>query len=134
MELPPQRSVKVSSWHIAKALFSDLHGYVFRGQGTTSWPLSPSFERAAKRFHATDKLRESESLILGEFQRRAHHYLQDVPQIGECVEWLALIQHYGGPTRLLDFTHSAYVASFFAMESATEDAVVWAVDANTLRV
>ena len=69
-----------------------------------------------------------------EFQRRAHHYLNDVPPLGECIEWLALIQHYSGPTRLLDFTHSPYVAAFFAMEKAEHDAVVWAIDTDALHV
>jgi hypothetical protein len=43
-----------------------------------------------------------------------------------------LIQHHGGPTRLLDFTHSFYVAAFFALERATEDVAVWAVNLDRL--
>jgi hypothetical protein len=38
------------------------------------------------------------------------------------------MQHHGSPTRLLDFTYSAYVAAYFAAEEAEEDCVVWAID------
>jgi hypothetical protein len=38
------------------------------------------------------------------------------------------MQHYGAPTRLLDFTYSIYIACYFAAETAESDAAVWAVD------
>ena len=42
--------------------------------------------------------------------------------------WLALMQHHGAPTRLLDFTWSPYVAAFFALERTLGDGVVWAMN------
>jgi hypothetical protein len=124
---------QVKDWVAAKAMFSRLSRYVFRGHASPDWSLATSLERTASRLQARSHIREVESLILKEFQRRAHHYLSDVPAVGECLEWLALIQHYGGPTRLLDFTHSGYVAAFFAMENADGDAAVWAVDKDALQ-
>lgn len=35
---------------------------------------------------------------------------------GSALETLAHVQHYGGPTRLLDVTHEAMIATFFATE------------------
>jgi hypothetical protein len=49
---------------------------------------------------------------------------------------MALMQHYGAPTRLLDFTHSFYVAAFFAMEARpqneTKEAAIWALNSFVL--
>lgn len=132
MELPTFRTVQVQSWGAAKFLFGDLADFVFRGHSQVDWELSTSLERTASKLNAWPEAKDVESLILREFQRRAHHYLDNVPPVGECVEWLALIQHYGGPTRLLDFTHSPYVAAFFAMETAGTDAVVWGINQYAL--
>lgn len=51
--------------------------------------------------------------IAREFIRRAHHYLPDVPRTENWVEWLALMQHHGAPTRFLDWTYSLHVAAHF---------------------
>jgi hypothetical protein len=38
------------------------------------------------------------------------------------------MQHHGAPTRLLDFSYSIYVATYFAAENAKGDSAVWAID------
>jgi len=52
-----------------------------------------------------------------------------IPEDSDAAAWLGLIQHYGGPTRLLDVTRSPYIALFFAFEATgAHERVVWAID------
>src|SRR5438552_14157364 len=103
--------------------------WAFRGQSELNWPLETSFERAARAGHVHAEIRRNlEWWILRQFKRRAHIVVPSPPSADATLEWLALIQHYGGPTRLLDFTQSFYAAAFFAIEFATRDAAMWAVD------
>lgn len=60
-----------------------------------------------------------EHKIVRDFQRRAHHHADHLPKPGDQMEWLALMQHHGAPTRLLDWTYSFFVALFFAIERAS---------------
>jgi hypothetical protein len=71
-----------------------------------------------------------EKPLLREFQKRAHQYLRHLPGDDEIIDWLALMQHYGAPTRLLDWTRSPYVARYFAVEKSVpkRSAAVWAID------
>jgi hypothetical protein len=120
--------IRVDSWEDAVVLGKGLAGHVFRGQSNAKWWLSTTIERAARRYGFPDgALRNREVVLLNNFQRRAHQYVDDPPSLDDRLEWLALMQHHGAPTRLLDFSHSFYVAAFFAMESAEQDAAIWAL-------
>lgn len=118
---------EISEW-------GDIHkyqseGWIFRGQRDSEKPLQTSLERACKRHEPP--LREGDSIekqLLREFRRKYHHFAVHIPDPDDSLEWLSLMQHYGAPTRLLDFTYSIYVACYFAIEKTESDCVVWAIN------
>lgn len=122
-------SVRVPSWSVAKELATFCTRYIFRGQASATWGLASTLERAIE-FSPTyiTALPNREEWVLYNFKRQAHLLLNSPPRNEEWLDWQSLIQHHGGPTRMLDFTHSFYVAAFFALERATTDAAIWALD------
>lgn len=107
--------------------------WVFRGVRNFEWSLKTYFEREAEKHELDSYYRNTcESNIITAFQRQSKQYLQNLPANDEYIDWLALIQHYGGPTRLLDFTYSFYVAVFCALRNADSKAAVWAINTNSL--
>lgn len=103
--------------------------FVYRGQSNESWGLTTSLERVAGSLVKSSPVEvlRKEAETIEEFQRYAHLYVQHLPDKAETLEWLGLMQHFSGPTRMLDFSFSPFVAAYFAMEQATTDFAVWAV-------
>jgi hypothetical protein len=105
-----------------------LRGWAFRGQRDARWPLLSALSRHIRLAGIAETAwPRQEQRIRRIFERKSHHYLDHPPGDDE-LEWLALMQHHGAPTRLLDFTWSPYVAAYFALEHATGDAAVWALN------
>lgn len=101
----------------------------FRGQASEKWELKSTLERDAKNFGVpSNALREREQVMLRLFKSRAHLYIHDCELPENEFEWLSIIRHYGGPSRLLDVTTSYIVAAYFALSDhqSKQDAVVWA--------
>lgn len=106
---------------------------VFRGQCDATWELSSSLQRCLKGTSYEETPTNTEFWFLREFKRRAHHYLKDVPQDQhDFIAWLSLMQHYGTPTRLIDFTYSFYIACYFALSGSRGDSAVWAIEPRWL--
>lgn len=96
-----------------------FRGQIARGKG---FPLQTSLEYTARRLGiGLDKIPKLETRLMADFHRRLHHYTSSVPHACDYVELLAMMQHYGAPTRLHDWTFSPYVAVFFAVEKARID-------------
>jgi hypothetical protein len=96
-----------------------LRKWLFRGQKEASWRLEPALDRAMRRFNIPQPQWKSfEERTLREGQRNLHRYLTDLPDRNDWAEWLALLQHHGAPTRLLDWSYSFFVALFFAIDKA----------------
>ncbi len=91
----------------------------YRGHARNGWRLVPTAHRRPPIL---------ETQLLHHFRLRAPSLASTCPAHGDYAGWLPLMQHYGLPTRLLDWTESLLVAAYFAVsdESATaEDGAVW---------
>lgn len=123
----------VKSWSDCINLFRSIKTWVFRGQADSSWTLQTSLQRAAIVNNLDMReIPKIEKQIINKFQRRAFHYIEKIPEKENILEWLSLIQHYGGPTRLLDFSYSYYVALYFSMEQALEESAVFCLNKDLI--
>jgi hypothetical protein len=126
-------TICIQSWDEFVRLTSQLDGWAFRGHQDESWPLSSSLTRYLMAFAPNTRgWRAREERAIRIFRRKAHNYLPDPTALDEDLRCLALMQHHGAPTRLLDFTKSPFVAAFFAMEKATANAAVYALNTPKL--
>jgi FRG domain len=130
----PVATIRPSSWtelleELYAASWNESLGryrmpFAFRGQPLAEEDLSSSLVRLAAGRLNVSRL---ELHLLRNFRKYAHG------QGGTDTiwHWLALGQHRGLPTRLLDWTYSPFVALHFATASLKlmdEDAAVWAID------
>jgi hypothetical protein len=125
------RVFRLESWEaflklVTKPPYSQ---WAFRGERDERWPLYSSISRYLQNFGvAAEAWPAQEERILRIFKRKAHQFIEKPPEFDDDFQWLALMQHHGAPTRLIDFTWSPYVAAFFALERTLADGVVWAMN------
>jgi hypothetical protein len=97
----------------------DQSEWIFRGHSSAFWSLKASVHRlSADTAFPVEELVERERRLLDEFKRRARTFLPMPPS--SDWEWLVLAQHFGLPTRLLDWTENPLVALFFAVRDRNE--------------
>jgi hypothetical protein len=134
----PRRNEFVSTVRSIQELIDHVHAltsknnlrWLFRGHSDARWSLRPAVYRGG---YGT----EEERYLTQEFRARAGLRHSHRPRYEDYADWLALMQHYGLPTRLLDWSHSPLTAAFFAVEptlnhlngllTSRHDATIWAV-------
>jgi hypothetical protein len=121
-----------------KSMLATDPDFFFRGQARADWQLVPSFLRVAEANTLdAEKSLWIEQKLLAEFRLGAHLYLPPaaLPQDERdfVTLWMSM-QHYGAPTRLLDWTESLYVATYFAVEKELEcDGAIWVIHPGSIR-
>lgn len=107
----------------------------WRGQVNANWPLNSKLYRTlsdkAPRYRTESELASIEKSILIKLREWGLHSQKGTGRLS-VLSQLAMLQHYGTPTRLIDVSFNALVAAFFATEQSDKednyDARLFAID------
>ena len=84
----------------------------FRGVSHAKHKLTPSIYRPS-----VWKYNDEQAIwVFEQFARKAKPYIQDHHNLNKW-QWYFLMQHYGMPTRLLDWTEGSLIALYFAVRN-----------------
>ncbi|MGX5828273.1 FRG domain-containing protein [Mesorhizobium sp. 43Arga] len=114
--------------------------YLFRGQRVGKWDLESSFDRLIGAKPLIDRNSREKFWIRSFFDGAGAYRRWDCDATDPVVA--AVAQHYGLPTRLLDWSRSPYVAAFFGLfdhittHPRTDSdgfIAIWALDSETFK-
>lgn len=114
----------------------DVEYSLSRGHGSIRYSLLPSAYREEKGIRKYES--KSVKYFLDQFIVNAtNHFKDDNLKPTNELEWEAYGQHFGVPTRLLDFSFSPLISLYFAVEKSfdsykDDDAVVWFLNPKKL--
>lgn len=107
--------------------------FVWRGVASADHALHSSLYRrlawASKDWPRESDLRRAEGKILADAHRWGLHTDSNYGRLS-ILRQLALLQHYGAPTRLIDVSLNAFIALWFAVEKGDGDGRIYAFDAS----
>ncbi len=127
-----KREIHVQTWEeLQSHLFYDTwddkitrfrSSYIYRGLQDTNYNLKTSLARLGGDYHKLERH------LLRNFRKYAH---RDAAPGNSIWNWLAVAQHHGLPTRMLDWTYSPYIALHFTTNDLSKfhtDGVIWCLN------
>lgn len=134
--MEPPNIVTPQSWgEVYEVIFEDSYNdrisrfkssHAFRGVSSTEYSLQTSLMRLGGEYEKV------ETHLLRQFRKYAYRHMTEKHN---SWYWISVAQHYGLPTRLLDWTYSPDVALHFATVNTSRfdtDGAVWRVNYRKL--
>jgi hypothetical protein len=115
-----QSELFANSWNADLKRFRSR--FAFRGLSNVNYRLETSLVRLGGDYVKLERH------LLRNFKKYAH---RSVVERDSLWNWLSVAQHFGLPTRILDWTYSPFIAMHFATASIDKfdiDGVIWAVN------
>jgi len=124
---------KFQTWRDLRNKIDELQNsgdeFLWRGQRDTKWRLSSTIYRLFESQSVPQTDRKNRESQAEEFFRSC---LSAVPNLRieakHKSQILMLMQHYGCPTRMLDWSRSPYIASYFSVEEQANFAALFALN------
>ncbi|WP_426509568.1 FRG domain-containing protein [Dactylosporangium sp. McL0621] len=124
------REIRLDSWWefkrdlVSEFIDADSYrhdAYLFRGMRSPRWQLESSFDRTFRHVEPDRRTQVFDDLV-ATFREACRDYGLPAELCDDDRRLIALGQHHGLPTRLLDWTSSPYIAAFFAYQEAFAEA------------
>lgn len=139
------QKVLIESWEAffkfsegLKSLGDSLPYWSFRGQYDSNWTLKPSLKRILdfEDINFPEVAVKLERTLFRHFMAQNIHFPEfkdyQIEQKSNVFTW-TLMQHYGCPTRLLDWSDSPYVALYHAVEGGLDkDGALYVINNHVL--
>ena len=92
------------------------NSHAFRGHLSSEWKIESSLVRSTLNIDKSTYY-ELEDTACSDFKSKFNIYGDPKDKPESKLGWLSMMQHYGAPTRLIDFSTSPYVALCFIIEN-----------------
>jgi len=109
---------------------------IYRGLPNSQWHLQPGLDRKEPKGGSHCDRLPIKDRTIQEFYQQASRFLGHIERhrMAESdATRMMVMQHFGAPTRLLDWTYSPAVAAYFASISHSDlDGTIWWIDAKAV--
>ncbi len=127
------RIYKYENWGELRSFIDDLVqkcDFMWRGHSSHEWKLCSSLFRYFESSKTVSSMREKlERKAIETFENSIRTSNPNI-KLNSSVMSMAYMQHFGCPTRILDWSRSPYVALYFAILDAQEYPTIYALDIN----
>lgn len=124
------KELEFDNWNSLKEFYGSIDScWCFRGQANYDWKLLSTMDRLSITVPKLKEYKkEFEQHAIQDFRRNSQLYYGKEYLTQNKFQTISFMQHYGAATRLLDFTESPYVASFFAIDESKDYCSVYAIN------